>query len=200
MTLSDAIQVLDELAGDPTTGLPEELFLFVSRITPLVNVDLLIQDEHHRTLLTWRSDDHHGAGWHIPGGIIRYKETAHHRIREVARKELGASVDFDPDPIAVMEGIVRERIRGHFISLLYRCRLTSELDPRLRAVNDPPEPGNWRWHDGPPADLLEVHNMYQPYIAGACPATASATAATTPAAEARKSGDAGYATQQSNPG
>jgi colanic acid biosynthesis protein WcaH len=167
MTLSDAIQVLDELAGDPTTGLPEELFLFISRITPLVNVDLLIQDEHHRTLLTWRSDDHHGCGWHIPGGIIRYKETAHHRIREVARKELGAAVDFDPKPIAVMEGIARERIRGHFISLLYRCRLTSELDPRLRAITDPPEPGTWCWHDGPPADLLEVHTMYQPYIAGA---------------------------------
>jgi colanic acid biosynthesis protein WcaH len=62
MTPSDALHILDELAGDPRGGLAEELFLFVSRVTPLVNVDLLIQDTGHRTLLTWRCDDHHGTG------------------------------------------------------------------------------------------------------------------------------------------
>ena len=36
----DAIRILDDLAGDPRTGLPEDLFLFISRMTPLVNVDL----------------------------------------------------------------------------------------------------------------------------------------------------------------
>ena len=81
MTLPEAIRLLDRLAGDPNQGLPEDLFLFISRITPLVNVDLLIQGPQHRTLLTWRSDEHHGAGWHVPGGIIRYKETAHQRRR-----------------------------------------------------------------------------------------------------------------------
>jgi ADP-ribose pyrophosphatase YjhB (NUDIX family) len=164
MTLPDAIHLLDHLAGDPRTGLPEELFLFISRMTPLVNVDLLLQDPHHRTLLTWRSDDHYGAGWHIPGGIIRYQETAHQRIRETARLELGASVDFEPDPVAVMESFARERNRGHFISLLYRCRLTSPLDPHRQAVTHPPAPGNWRWHTGAPADLLEVHHMYQRFM------------------------------------
>jgi ADP-ribose pyrophosphatase YjhB (NUDIX family) len=164
MTLPDAVRLLDEFAGDPATGLPEELFLFVSRVTPLVNVDLLIQDDHHRTLLTWRSDEYHGAGWHVPGGIIRYKETAHQRIREVARQELSASVDFEPAPAAVMEAFSRQRNRGHFISLLYRCRLTSQLDPQRQATTDPPEPGSWRWHSGPPADLLEVHNMYRKFL------------------------------------
>ncbi len=169
MTLPDAVRLLDHLAGDPRTGLPEELFLFVSRITPLINVDLLLQDPFHRTLLTWRSDELHGAGWHIPGGIIRYKESAHQRIREVARLELGASVDFDPAPIAVMESFSQERNRGHFISLLYRCRLTSELDPQLRAGSGPPQPGAWRWHAGPPTDLLEVHHMYRPFLETAIP-------------------------------
>jgi ADP-ribose pyrophosphatase YjhB (NUDIX family) len=164
MTLSDAIQALDTLSGDPATGLPEDLFLFASRITPMVNVDLLIQDDAHRTLLTWRSDEHHGSGWHVPGGIIRYKEPAHQRIREVARLELGASVEFDPDPVAVMESIGPERNRGHFISLLYRCRLSSGPDPGQQAITDPPEPGSWRWHTGPPADLLEVHNMYRTFL------------------------------------
>src|SRR5258705_8683005 len=57
-----------------TRALPEELFLFISRITPLINVDLLIQDYGKGTLLTWRSDRFFGPGWHVPGGIIRHKE------------------------------------------------------------------------------------------------------------------------------
>jgi ADP-ribose pyrophosphatase YjhB (NUDIX family) len=166
MTLSGAIHTLDELCGDPRGGLPEELFLFISRVTPLVNVDLLIQDPERGTLLTWRSDRHHGAGWHVPGGIIRYQETAHRRISEVARQELGAAIDFDPDPIAVMESIDRESRggnRGHFISLLYRCRLRSAPDPGLKA-GDPPQPGSWRWHARPPEDLLKVHDMYRRFL------------------------------------
>jgi ADP-ribose pyrophosphatase YjhB (NUDIX family) len=168
MTLPDALHFLDQLAGDARTGLPEDLFLFVSRVTPLVNVDLLIQDQDptrgRGTLLTWRNDQFYGAGWHIPGGIIRYKETAHQRIQEVARGELGASVEFDPAPLTVVESMSRERNRGHFISLLYLCRLTSPLDPHRQALTDPPEPGAWRWHTDPPPDLLEAHKIYQPFL------------------------------------
>jgi ADP-ribose pyrophosphatase YjhB (NUDIX family) len=164
LTLSEAIHTLDEFAGDPRTGLPEELFLFVSRTTPLINVDLLIQDEHRRSLLTWRNDEYYGAGWHVPGGIIRYKETAAERIQAVARKELGASVDFDAGPLAVIESFGPTRNRGHFISLLYRCRLTTAPDPHRQAAAVPPPPGSWSWHAGPPADLIEVHNMYRRFL------------------------------------
>ena len=164
MTLTGAIHTLDELSGDPRRGLPEELFLFVSRVTPLVNVDLLIQDDEQRTLLTWRSDEHYGSGWHIPGGIIRYKESAHQRIHEVARTELGTSVIFEPAPIAVIESIAGERNRGHFISLLYRCRLNTEPDPALRTITDPPDPGSWQWHRRSPPDLLEVHHIYKRFL------------------------------------
>jgi colanic acid biosynthesis protein WcaH len=161
---SDAIRALDEFAGDPHTGLPEELFLFISRTTPLINVDLLIRDDARRTLLTWRSDQYYGSGWHIPGGIIRYKETAAQRIQEVARQELGAMVSYDPIPVSITESIAPERDRGHFVSLLYRCRLSSDPDPERLATTDPPEPGAWNWHAGAPADLLRVHNMYRRFI------------------------------------
>ena len=71
--LSAMIAALEAEIGDPRHGLPEEVFRLVSRLTALINVDLLIQDEGRRTLLTWRDDEFYGAGWHIPGGIIRYK-------------------------------------------------------------------------------------------------------------------------------
>jgi len=146
--------------------LPEELFLFVSRITPLVNVDLLIQDDRRRTLLTWRYDRFYGPGWHVPGGIIRFKETAADRIRIVAEDELGAVVEFDSTPILVQENLHASRQeRGHFVSLLYRCRLTSELGGHLRFSRGTPLPDQWQWHEHCPDDLISDQQAYAAFMA-----------------------------------
>ena len=146
-------------AGDPRRGLPEDVFRMVSRITPLVNVDLLIQDERGRTLLTWRDDEFYGPGWHLPGSIIRFKEPAAARVRACARDELGADIDADPQPIHVLEGISDQETRGHHVSLLYRCRLLTAPDETIRAGNRP-QPGQWRWHDRCPPDLLVEQREY----------------------------------------
>ena len=158
------IAELERAIGDPHLGLPEPVFLFLSRIAPLVNVDLLIKDNGGRTLLTWRHDQHYGPGWHIPGGVIRYKETAADRIKAVAALELGAAVDFDPAPIRVLETISPDRDRAHAISLLYRCRFLTAPDPSLEARSNPQRAGAWRWHASAPADLLTVHRPYAEFF------------------------------------
>jgi colanic acid biosynthesis protein WcaH len=142
--------------------LPEDFFLFLSRYTPLVNVDLLIQDERRRTLLTWRQDETYGAGWHVPGGIIRYKETAEDRIRATAFRELGADVAFEPEPAAIEQAMdFSRRERGHFISLVYRCRLLGQPDPALAYVQGEPRRDQWAWHEGCPADLIPAQARYR---------------------------------------
>jgi colanic acid biosynthesis protein WcaH len=119
-----ALDTLSAWANDPRRGLPEELFLFVSGLVPIINVDLLIRDDAERILLTWRDDRHYGAGWHVPGGIIRFGEPAEDRLRITAARELGAEIDFDPAPLAVEQFLHPEwKQRGHFVTLLYRCRL-----------------------------------------------------------------------------
>ena len=158
--IRDAMFKLEAAIGDPRNGLPEELFLFVSRIAPLINVDLLIKDDSGHTLLTWRDDEFFGSGWHVPGGIIRYKEMASHRIQACAREELGAEVAFDAAPLLVSESITPQRSRGHFISMLYRCTLLTPPQQDLRAHSDPPKRGEWRWHAVPPPDLLRVQSHY----------------------------------------
>ena len=115
------IAALEAAINDPRKGLPEDLFLFVSRIIPLINVDLLIQDGRGRTLLTWRDDEFFGAGWHMPGGVIRFQETAAERVRACARQELGSDVSSEPAPLFVMESIGMQHTRGHSVSLLFRC-------------------------------------------------------------------------------
>ena len=155
---------LDAWVGTPGKGLPHDLFVYLSRLVPLVNVDLLINDESGATLLTWRDDEDYGPGWHVPGGIIRYKETAEARIRATARAELGAEVEFDAEPIGVGQWIEPEkRRRGHFVSLLYRCRLVSAPSEELRQ-RGAPRHGQWAWHGSCPGDLIPEQAGYRKFI------------------------------------
>jgi ADP-ribose pyrophosphatase YjhB (NUDIX family) len=164
-SISELIGELERRLNTKAGGLPEELFLFLSRTTPLINVDLLIQDDRGRTLLTWRSDQFYGPGWHVPGGIIRFKETAAERIRMVAERELSAVVDFDAAPILVHESIHPDRRnRGHFISLLYKCRLASDLNPHRRYSPNAPAPDQWQWHDSCPDNLIRVQRHYAAFM------------------------------------
>ncbi len=163
--MKETIETLEGCISDPHKSLPEPVFLFVSKISPLINVDLLIKDGRNRTLLTWRDDGYCAPGWHIPGGIIRFKERAADRIKEVARTELGAEVTFNPAPLAINEIIdpIRNE-RGHFISLLYLCSLTSPPREDLRWCADAPQKDQWAWHARCPDDIINVHEMYRGFI------------------------------------
>ncbi len=162
-----ATQAIDSAIEDPRKGLPEDLFLFASRITPMVNVDLLIQNEKGQTLLTWRDDGYWKPGWHIPGGIIRYQESITDRIHAVAKTELGAEVDFQPVPLTIMEVINPDRkVLGHFISFLYACALTTGPDHRLQYRSGAPLRDQWKWHEKCPDDIIAVHEIYRDYMEG----------------------------------
>ena len=160
MNISDAIAFLDKQVPNPSEGLPEELFYYVSRITPLVNIDLLIKDELGRTLLSWRDDPYCGRGWHVPGGIIRFRETLENRIKEVARTEIGIEINFDPVPLAVNELIHPElESRSHFLSLLYKCFLPGNFVPQNKGLIGK-DPGYLKWHDSCPENLIKYHEVY----------------------------------------
>ena len=156
----DALEMLYTSVDDPRKGLPYELFLFISSLVPMVNVDLLIIDDRKRVLLTWRDDEIHGKGWHVPGGMIRYKETAENRIHATAREELGAGVAFEPVP--EVEEIIdpERRVRGHHISLVYKCRLISEPAAALQFTGGEPKGGQWAWHQDCPTNFIDAHKRY----------------------------------------
>jgi len=164
MNILEAIKNLENHIANPKDGLPEEVFLFVSRIIPMVNVDLLIKDENKRTLLAWRNDEFCGTGWHIPGGIIRYKEKIETRIQKVAEVEIGAIVKFNPIPISYNEIIINEqKTRGHFISMLFNCFLSEKYIPHNIGINSN-DAGYLAWHKSCPDNLIKLHEIYRNYI------------------------------------
>lgn len=163
--MEDHIKALEAFVANPRLGLPEPVFEFASRIVPMVNVDLLIRDGRRRTLLTWRDDDLYGHGWHIPGGILRFQERFADRIAAVAASELGARVIPQGQPLAITQFIdISASGRGHFISLLFDCKLGRRPDEKLRAVTDHPERGQWRWFEAPPSNLIAVHRRFAKFM------------------------------------
>lgn len=166
---NDELQALTrrtlELNGDPRAGLASEVFLLASQITPLLNVDLLIKNDFGQTLLTWRADEFYGPGWHVPGGIVRFKEKLSERIHKVALSELGCDVSCGETPLALREVMAEQRnVRGHFLSLLFACRLLAPPAPALKFSPEMPMNGQWRWHEHCPADLIREHEMYRCFI------------------------------------
>lgn len=159
------IEGLNAHIPDAKKGLPQDIFFFVSRLTPMVNVDLFVKNDRKQTLLVFRQDRYY-RGWHVAGGIIRFKERIADRIWAVAQNEYGAAVEWDPVPMDMHEKFASDRdIRGHFISILYRCHLLSPLDEKLRC-QDPtnPDPNQWMWHDRCPENLIHQHDVYRKYI------------------------------------
>lgn len=163
MTIQEAIKFLEEQVKNPSEGLPDEIFYYISRMTPMINVDLLIKDEKGRTLLAWRDDEYSGIGWHVPGGIIRFKEKMETRLQKVAQKEIGREVEYDPIPLTIKEVFRSDNTRGHFISILYKCFLPGDFIPDNGQKTEK-DPGYLKWHKTCPENILPCHLMYKEFM------------------------------------
>ncbi len=159
------IKSLEKYIKDPKKGLPEPVFLFLTRISPMINVDLLIKNSKGETLLTWRKKgEKYPAGWHVPGGIIRFKEKTENRIRKVAKIELGRDVFFKKKPLVIKEIFLNQINRSHFISILYLCRLKESLNPKLRKNKVFMQKYKMKWFSKCPKNIIRPHLMYKNFI------------------------------------
>ncbi len=164
MNAIQAITYLEKQINDPSKGLPKEIFYFISRLTPLVNVDLLIKDEQGRILLSWRDDRLIGRGWHIPGGIVRFKQCLEDRIKKVAEMEIGTPVKFDSVPIAINQVMQSQNTRGHFISFLFNCFLSGKFIPKNIGLKEN-DNGYLMWHISWPKNMVDSQKkIYKNYI------------------------------------
>lgn len=164
MELKELIAEIKNQIDHPMEGLPEEVFLFITEMTPMVNVDLIIRDDKERVLLSWRDDEFCGQGWHIPGGIIRLKETFEERIQKTALKEIGCKVEYIDKPVEIVPIIYKQQeTRGHFITFVYECKI-----PNGKKINNggrkQGDAGYLAWHENYPVNMIPVHAFYKKYF------------------------------------
>ena len=158
----DVCLKLSEIDG--RYGLPEDVFLALSALVPIANVDLLVIDKEKGLLLSWRDDEYYGRGWHLVGGCIRFKETMLERVQKTAVAEIGTTVEVNKTPIAVRDVILNKneampKLRAHHLAVLYECKLPVgfEIDNNGRAETDN---GYLRWFKKVPQNILTVHDVY----------------------------------------
>lgn len=152
------------LSLDAREGLPEQLFIAISAIMPIANVDLFVQNEKNEILLSWRDDEYYGKGWHLPGGCMRYKETMLERVQKTAICELGTSVIVKPEPIAVRDAILGKdsefpRLRAHHIAVMFECKLPDGYYI-YNSNKVETSPGFLKWFNKIPENILSIHNVY----------------------------------------
>lgn len=153
---------VEQFVNNPKNGLPDDVFYFVGRMTPFINVDLLIKSPDIGTILTWREDIYSGKGWHLPGGIIRFREKISKRIQQVATKELGIKIKDFRGPIAVNQILTQQKERSHFISLLYECSLNKIEKKKIVDISKKNK--NIKFFKSKPKKLLKWHKIYSSYI------------------------------------
>ncbi len=152
--------ILAKISG-PGAELPPVLFRFVTEVAATSNIDLLVLDDRQRVLLAWRQDAF-GAGWHVPGSIIRHREEIGHRIQACAMEEFGCDLAVAERPVALIQ-IFDDR--GHSVSLCHTAALRGTPGQRVIPGNETPQPGDLCWFDAPPGTWYPSHQVYQDVIA-----------------------------------
>ena len=115
--------------------LPTQIFLNVIDATPLVAIDLIIENETGGYLLGRRVNKPAQGFWFVPGGRIRKNEHLDDAFRRIANEELGCAdlKRADADLLGVYEHFYDDNfsdqpgISTHYVVLGYKLRGTIEL-------------------------------------------------------------------------
>ena len=153
---------------NPEKGLPDDVFDFVTRITPMVNVDLLVFGPSNKFLLTRRETDQFMSGWHVPGSIVRYKEDVQKRLEKLIKSEFGNMSISCLQMVCCYQIVLNKKRtkRGHFISFLYKgIAMDAVSKGQLSAISG-------KWFDQCPEDLIPVHEIYRNLMDGKTPINA----------------------------
>jgi ADP-ribose pyrophosphatase YjhB (NUDIX family) len=153
------VSILNKLIKNPDKGLPEPIFYFATRITPIVNVDLLIISKKYGYFLTWRNDEFAGRGWHLPGGVVRVNETLLERAKQVSINEINLKIKNITGPYDMNEVIVKDQYyRSHFVSFLFKCYLTEKEENFLFRLSK--LDSSFKFFKTKPLDLIKCHYIY----------------------------------------
>lgn len=133
---------------------PEYFEKHVTTVVPIVNVDLLIKDKKGRILLSWR-DDGMFYGWHIPGRIVRFKESLEDAVRECWENEINCNPPWF-EFIEWFETIKEQEHRGHFITFVAKTNDIDTFEPKTMDI--------YEWFDKCPKDLIPEQRRYEKYF------------------------------------
>lgn len=147
--------------------LDKDSFRSVVDATPLISIDLIVQDPQGRVLLGQRVNRPAVNYWFVPGGRIRKNETLDDAFIRLTRTELGCEFPRSQAQFqGVYEHLYNDSVFGegpntHYVVLAYRLLIDV-------TVLELPEYQHSDYHWWLPADALaseQVHNNTRAYFA-----------------------------------
>jgi colanic acid biosynthesis protein WcaH len=128
-------QYTDEASGAKTSApLAAETFASVVANTPLVSIDLIVEDGQGTVLLGLRNNPPASGWWFVPGGRIRKDETLDDAFARITQVELGLCGQRSRSRlVGVYEHFYDTNFTGttgattHYVVLAYRLRLERQL-------------------------------------------------------------------------
>lgn len=146
--------------------LDNDTFKDIVTATPLVSIDLVVEDSQGNILLGQRNNRPAQGYWFVPGGRIRKNETLDDAFRRLTREELGCAFERDRAYFhGVYEHLYEDSVFGeqpstHYVVLAYRLRVNPE-DLHLPMVQ---HHGYQWWAVGAIRGSQQVHDNTRAYV------------------------------------
>ncbi|MGY5451696.1 GDP-mannose mannosyl hydrolase [Agarivorans sp. MS3-6] len=146
--------------------LSQQAFSQVIANTPLVSIDLIIENPQGQVLLGQRLNRPAQGFWFVPGGRIMKDESMRDALTRLARQELGLELTLDNgeflgsfehfyhDNVFYQDTDPQSQFSTHYVVLAYRYRLRIDL-----ALLPEQQHGQYRWFSA--AELLSSDEVHQ---------------------------------------
>jgi colanic acid biosynthesis protein WcaH len=139
--------------------LDDHEFLKVVRATPLVSIDLLIENGQKQVLLGKRLNQPAKGFWFVPGGRIRKNELVGEALTRLVREELGGVMK-QSTLVGVFDHIYPDNFAGepgintHYVVIAFRGQLVQDA-----TIKPDPQHSDLKWW--PPKDLLASPHVHE---------------------------------------
>lgn len=99
--------------------------------TPLISIDLLVQNEHGEYLFGLRNNRPAQGYWFVPGGRVRKNESLDNAFRRLTHEELGIELERNKAQFKgvyehfYQDSIFGEQVSTHYVVLAYEICLSA---------------------------------------------------------------------------
>jgi colanic acid biosynthesis protein WcaH len=150
--------------------LDEKSFLDVINNTPLIAIDLIIEDSENRVLLGKRLNRPAQGYWFVPGGRIRKNEKIAEAIERITSAELGIAISLsDAQLFGVYDHIYEDNCLGvdgvntHYVVMAFKVIVHNNFN----IVPDSQHSELKWWTKNSLLDASDVHQNTKAYYLGA---------------------------------
>ncbi|NMH60184.1 GDP-mannose mannosyl hydrolase [Alteromonas ponticola] len=111
-----------------------DTFSTILKSTPLISIDLLVENQQNKFLLGMRSNQPARNYWFVPGGRIYKNESIGKSFDRIAREEFGKSFSIENAKLLGLfehfydNSAVSESISTHYVVIAYKLKVDKLVD------------------------------------------------------------------------